>query len=131
MKKAIAILALGLPLPLAYAETEHDFEERQYGNWTAFTGTPDPFNPHRWAKAYNEAKANSKITGYFSLSVECNSDKPGTPQVSGPFFYAAYTNFQHTEYGDAVLYAHIAALFDGGKPRRKKSGMNRAAITGL
>ena len=120
MKKAIAILALGLPLALAYAETEHDFEERQYGNWTAITGEPDPFNPNRWAKAYNVAKANSKITGDFFLSVECNSDKPGTPQVAGPFFYAAYTNFQHTEYGDAVLYAHIAALFDGGKPRRIK-----------
>ena len=123
MKKAIAILALGLPLALAYAETEHDFEERQYGNWTAITGEPDPFNPYRWAKAYNAAKANSEITGLFLISVQCRFYKYAAPTdelVSGPFFQAAYTNFQDTERGHAVIYAHIAALFDGGKPRRIK-----------
>lgn len=123
MKKAIAILALGLPLALAYAETEHDFEERQYGNWTAITGEPDPFNPYRWAKAYNAAKANSEINGLFLISVQCRFYKYAAPTdelVSGPFFQAAYTNFQDTERGHAVIYAHIAALFDGGKPRRIK-----------
>ena len=128
MKKAIAILALGLPLALAHAETEHDNEERQYGNWTAITGEPDPFNPSRWATAYNAAKANSNITGIFALSVECDSDKrlmpsgvgPSHHLVAGPYFQAAYTNFQDTDFGDGVIYAQIAALFDGGKPRRIK-----------
>ena len=123
MKKAIAILALGLTLALAHAETEHDYEERQYGNWTAFTGKPDPFNPNRAAKAYNVAKANSDITDFFTISVECRFYKYAAPTddlLSGPYFLAAYTNFQDTELGDRVIYAQIAALFDGGKPRRIK-----------
>ena len=116
-------MALGLTLPLAYAETEHDYEERQYGNWTAITGKPDPFYPYRWAKAYNMAKANSDIPVGFTISVECRFYKYAAPTdalVSGPVFRAAYTNFQDTELGDGVIYAQIAALFDGGKPRRIK-----------
>lgn len=120
MKKAIAILALGLPL--AMAETEHDFDRRHYGNWTAITGKPDPFDPAPWAKAYNAAKANSNNTDLV-ISVECRFYKYAAPTdalVSGPHFRAAYTNFQDTELGNGIIYAQIAVLFDGGKPRRIK-----------
>ena len=113
MKKLIATLAICL----AIAVSAND--NKEYGNWIAITGKSDPFHPGKTALAFNKANENMDIRGIFGIFAGCKSDKPDF--IGGPFFSAEYTNFMDTEYSNQYIHAHIAALFDGGKPREIKT----------
>lgn len=111
MKKLIATLAISL----AFAVSANESNNLKYGKWITSTGKADPFDPRKWALAYNMAKENEDIHGGFAIRVECYSEDPDF--LDGPSFFATYTNFMDTTYTDPYTYAFIHALFEGGKPR--------------